>query len=311
MLKNVLLSLAFCVSFGSGPFALGQPAEKEEAGPDIVMPASSAAALERLKTETDELKAKRAPEPERTATQGAALRSARGLIEGEPLTRNGIPFYEEWTIRAGVARLRLPARPGWGSVNPNTPFFNLLANGGRPGEHLTSVLVNRDFIAATRTKYINYFMQVWVPQEFAFKLMTLGSFEAFKTKLQAEAVAEREKLVKRDDFLTFEDYLNFKFGRDEAVESFVDGFMVRAVDEPDLVIYFAASEFRYEGPRSDVVEPMILTVCYALVNDKLIRIDTKRIYGSQEDIPVLLADTKAFVVDMRQLNDLQENRPRR
>ncbi len=311
MEKNVVQPLVFCLLLCCVALVGGEPAEGESPEREIVMPSSSAAALERVQTEAEELKSRRGPEPATTATQGSAVRTARNLVEGNVLSRNGVAYYEEWTIRAGVARLRLPARPGWGSVNANTPFFEQLANGGSPGEHLTTVLVNRDFVAASRSKYVNYFMQVWVPQEYAFKLMTLGSFAAFKSNLQAEAVAQREKLVRREEFATFEDYLNFKFGRDEAVESFVDGFMVRAVDEPDLVIYFAASEFRFGGGSVDWVDPMILTVCYALVNEKLIRIDTKRMYGSEEDIPVLLAETKAFVLAMRQLNDLQESRPRR
>lgn len=305
------LSLMALLFLDVAPRQLAAQTDADSAEDDIVMPDSAAQALERVKQEAEKVKERERSEPQGPVNFGIPVRSARGTLNGDALKRNGIDYIEDWTIRAGVTRLRLPAREGWESVNPNAAFFQQLANSGVPGEFLASVLINRSYLVASRSKYVNFFMEIRVPQEFAFTLMTPDSFAAFKEEVQENTVKTRKRFLKRDDFLDFDDYMNFKFGHDEKVDEFVDGFMVRALDEPDMVIYFATSEFIYSGPKGDTIEPMITTVCYALVNDKLLRIDVKRVFAGEEDIPILLAATKAFVQDMRRLNGLSDDQRRR
>ncbi len=297
---------AMLVLAQSAPSQPQSPADDAEE--PIEMPASSDQALERMKEEVAEQKKKRPPEPRGPVSFGVPVRSASSRESGDALRRNGVEFVEDWTIRAGVTRLRIPARNGWIAVSPNSAFFSQQVEAGTPGEHLALLLVNKAYVTASKSKYVNFYSEIRVPQEYAFKLMTPASFAPFKAGIQEAAVETRMRLIQRDDFEDFDDYLNFKFGRDEAVDSFVDGFMVRAIDEPDLVIYFATSEFVYDGPREDTVEPMMVTVCYALVNEKLIRYDTRRVFSGQDDIAVMLAETKAFISDMRRLNDLQERK---
>ena len=221
---------------------------------------------------------------------------------GTPIYRNEVPYYPGWTIRAGVMRLKLPANRHWRLVDPSSDFYRSQADTGATGDYLAAVLYSRGFMQLAKTKYVSYFSLIWIPRQYAFKEMDRVSFAVFKVVLQEESVAERKLKVDRLNFSNFEDYLNFKFGRDEEVSCFVDGFMIRAVEEDDLVMYFATSEFLYKGPRAEVVEPLILTVTYALVHGKLIRVDTKRLYRTREDISSLVTSSQIFIQDMRHLN---------
>ena len=236
----------------------------------------------------------------------ARLRVRNMPSAGDPVYRNGVPYYDEWTIRAGATRLRIPAYPSWRRVKPESEFFQQQAQTAIPGEHLASVLVDNGFREHARTRYASFYTSIWVPQEHAFELMSPESFATFKTELQEETVEARKRLIDREDFLDFDDYLNFKFGYDEKVNEFVDGFWMRAVDEEDVVVYFATSQFVYQTSREEIVDPMIMTIAYALVENKLLRVDMRRLYKGEDDIAALIAYAKLFVEDMRKLNTLSE-----
>ena len=259
-------------------------------------------------------------EPEKTALNRPAVLAqptiptrirlrSRGPIE--PLRKNGVPYYEEWTLRAGASKLKIPAYQGWVATNANSQFFKLHQSRALVGDQLVAAILSRDFIKAMKTKYISFFKLIWVPQEYAFTLMTPETFAEFKEEIQEEVVAQRKELVKREDFVDFEDYLNFKFGHDEKVEDLVDGFLIRVLDDKDMVVYFVFSEFRFEGEKDRYVEPMIATITYALVHQKLLRIDIKRLFIDEDDVPSLVDYSARFVEDMRRLNALSQNKRRR
>lgn len=273
--------------------------------------ASSEAALARAREAAAESAAERERNPQVPPSATARLRVRNRASAGDPVYRNGVPYYDEWTIRAGASRLRLPAYPGWESVSPNSEFYRQQSQSGAPGEHLAAVLTNKQFTSAAKTKYVSFYSLIWVPQEHAFSLMFPESFAHFKDALQEETIATRKRLIARDDFKDFDDYLNFKFGNDEAVDDFVDGFWVRAVDEADTVIYFATSQFVYQTPRTEIVDSMIMTVSYALVENKLVRVDMKRLYTSEDDIAALIAFTQLFLKDFRNVNGLGGKRGQR
>lgn len=301
-LQRVLVIAAFAM--GIGGVCVGQ---------DVADSSAAGAALDRARAEAASKGESSAVARLRSRDRSVVSRVRYGRgNEGDPIFRNGVPYYEGWKVQAGVTLLKLPAYPYWESVKAGTDFFRVQSAVGVKGDHLEFAMLDRGFMRAVRTRYVSNFTLVWVPQEHAFKQMTLATFSNFKEKLQAEAVAERKLKVKRSDFEDFEDYLNFKFGHDEKVASFVDGFMIRALEAENLVMYFATSEFIFEGKRGrKVVDPMIMTVTYALVNSKLIRVDMKRLFQDAEDVAVLVAFSEQYVNDMRRLNALSTaKRPR-
>ncbi len=247
---------------------------------------------------------------ERVQTQGTRLRR-RSAIEGvDPIYRHGIAYFEEWTIRAGALKLRVPAYYGWEGVKPTSDFYQTQAKTGVPGELLVLPIANRDFVRATRSKYVNNFGLIWVPQEHAFTSMTADSFRPVKEELKQTIIEARRTTVDRDDFWEFDDYIAFKKGNDESVEEFQNGYWFRAIDDPDIVTYFATSEFVFQTKREEIRQPMIQTMTYALVRGKLLRFDFKRLYLSDEDAVQLINFTRQFVSDMKAVNGLSERKIR-
>lgn len=301
------LQLGCCaLALLEGPvrFSFGQ---EQSVDVEALSSSSSEAALERVNSEVTSGGGARDETPRSAA--GIRVRRRSTLGTADPIYRNGVPYYDEWTIRAGAQRLRLPAYAGWQGVNPSSEFYELQANSGKEGHHLAAALIDQRFVRASRSKYVNSLALVWVPQTHAFQDMTQASFDEYKGKLKEEIVERRKQLVKREDFLDFEDYIAFKFGEDEKVDEFVDGFMVRAAETESLVTYFATSEFLYQAARTEIRQPMIMTVTYALVQGKLLRFDFKRLFTSDEDVLSLIAFSQQFVADMRTLNGLSDYKP--
>ncbi len=228
----------------------------------------------------------------------------------DPIYRHGIAYFDEWTIRAGALKLRVPAYFGWEGVKPSSDFYQAQAQTGLPGELLVLPMTNRDFVRSTRSKYVNNFGLIWVPQEYAFTSMTAESFEPVKEAVKQRIVNERRARIDRDDFWEFDDYIAFKKGQDEQVDEFQNGYWFRAIDEPDMVTYLAISEFVFQTNREEIRQPMIQTMSYALVRGKLLRFDFKKLYMSDEDAVQLLNFTRQFVTDMRVVNGLSERKVR-
>ncbi|EDY84908.1 hypothetical protein VDG1235_4542 [Verrucomicrobiia bacterium DG1235] len=269
------------------------------------MNAAAEAALSRVAQDVEE-RGVESREPVRVLP----VRRRSTVGTSDPVYRHGVAYHDEWTIRAGALKLRVPAYLGWRGVKANSEFYALQARSGVPGEHLALAITNAQFVRATRSKYVNEFGLIWVPQESAFLSMTGASFSEFKETLRQRIVEDRRKVVDRDDFMEFEDYIDFKQGRDEEVDEFLDGYFFRAMDEPDLVMYFSTSEFVYQTSRQEIRQPMIMTVTYALVRGKLLRFDFRRLFLSDEDAVELVSFTKRFVEDMRTLNGLSERKLR-
>ncbi len=247
---------------------------------------------------------------DRVQTQGVRLRRRSSMGAIDPIYRNGIAYFDEWTIRAGALKLRVPAYFGWDAVKPSSDFYQIQARSGVPGELLVLPLTNRDFVKATRSKYVNNFGLIWVPQEYAFTSMTAESFEPVKEAVKERIVEERRERLDREDFLEFDDYIAFKKGQDEKVAEFQNGYWFRAIDEPEMVTYFAISEFVFQSSREEIRQPMIQTMTYALVRGKLLRFDFKKLYLTDEDAVQLLTFTRRFVADMRDVNGMSERKVR-
>ncbi len=247
---------------------------------------------------------------ERSQNQGARLRRRSALRAIDPIYRHGIAYFDEWTIRAGALKLRVPAYHGWEGIKASSDFYRAQAQMGVPGELLVLPITNRDFVRSTRSKYVNNFGLIWVPQEYAFTSMTEEAFAPVKELVKERIVAERRKSLDREDFWEFDDYIAFKKGNDERVKEFQNGYWFRAIDEPDMVTYIAVSEFVFQTNREEIRQPMIETMTYALVRGKLLRFDFKKLHLSDEDAAQLISFTRQFVEDMRVVNGLSERKLR-
>lgn len=247
---------------------------------------------------------------QRTQTQGTKFRRQSTLWTEEPIFRHGVAYFDEWTIQAGAMKLRVPAYQGWEGVKATSDFYQEQARTGLPGELLVLPIANREFVRATRSKYVNNFGLIWVPQDYAFTSMTSESFAPVKEKVKADIVAERRATTDREDFWEYSDYIAFRKGKDESVGEFQNGYWFRAIDEPDIVTYFATSEFVFQTNREEMRQPMIMTMTYALVRGKLLRFDFKRLYLSDEDAIQLISFTRRFVEDMRAVNGMSERKIR-
>ncbi|MBC2606533.1 hypothetical protein [Pelagicoccus albus] len=272
---------------------------------DEAMSGAAEAALARVAQDAE----KRGVDKRSPASTSQVRRKAR-VGTSDPIYRHGIPYYDEWTIRAGALKLRVPAYPGWEAVKAGTEFYYSQASNGKPGEHLALPIMNSDFVRGTRSKYVNNFGLVWVPQEHAFTSMTPERFAVVKDTLKSQLVEDRKMRVEREDFWEFEDYLAFKKGNDESVEESLNGYWFRANEEEDIITYFAISEFVFQTPREELRQPMIETMSYALVRGKLLRIDFKRLFLSDEDVSQLLNFTRTFIQDMRAVNGISERKIR-
>ncbi|MBK1876935.1 hypothetical protein [Pelagicoccus mobilis] len=281
--------------------------EAQEEAPEVdkALEAAAEAALARVEADAEKRGVR-----ERRSVAGMKVRGRHKVGTEDPVYRSGVPYFEEWTIRAGAMKLRVPAYLGWQAVKPNSDFYLAQSKTGRQGELLVLPLMFSDFVRATRSKYVNYFGLLWVPQETAFQSLGNSSFAGFKAELQNDMVVDRKRLVGRDDFWDFEDYMAFRKGRDEDLEESLDGYWLKALDEPDLVSYFATSEFVFVSSRGEQRQPMIQTMTYALVRGKLLRFDFKRLHFSDEDAVELIKFTKDFVEDMRIVNGLSERKIR-
>lgn len=289
--RLTLLLLAAATAGSTGSFAQDENSD--------LMEASAEAALARVAQDAEQRGVN-----ERVQVPAMRVRRRATIGTEDPKYRNGVTYYDEWTIRAGALKLRVPAYYGWEGVSENSDFYRSQAHGGVPGEHLALPITNQDFIRASRSKYINNFGLIWVPQEYAFSSLAPTNFTTIKDKLKADIVAERELRLDRDDFWEYGDYIAFKKGQDDSVNEFLDGYWMRAIDEPELVTYFATSSFVFQTTREEIRQPMIMTMTYALVHGKLLRFDFKRLYLSDEDSVQLIEFTRRFVEDMRRLNDL-------
>jgi len=253
-----------------------------------------------------------APSREKRLESARALPIRRKAKIGvsDPITRSGVSYFEEWTLRAGAKKLRVPAYFGWTGVRTESDFYFSQLPQGEPGEHLALAMVNSEYVKASRSRFVNYYGLIWVPQDSAFLSMTGLAFASFKEEIQQDIVEDRRRRVRRSDFRDFGDYLDFKKGLDERVAEPLPGYLLKAVDEPDLVMYFAVSEFVYEGRREEVRQPMIMTIAYALVRGKLLRFDFRRLYTADEDAVALVAFTQKFISDMRKVNGFSERKLR-
>ena len=222
--------------------------------------------------------------------------------QGHVLYRGDTPYIRDWSFRSGVVEINVPAYDGWVNVTKKKDLYLDFAGQGVLGQTLSGVYVNTRYIRATNSNYINFYALAWVPERFAYKRFTPEKFAPIKEKLHGELVAVRRETTEREDFRSFDDYLNFKFGKDEELEEFVDGRMIKATEGDDFVTYFFTSEFLIRDEKSPMTEPMLGTTTFGLARGKLIRFDIRMAYRSRDDVSRILEFTRQYFDDLQRVN---------
>ncbi len=234
------------------------------------------------------------------------LEFERKLLGNGLKSRDGTAFRDEWSFKSGVTNLNTPYYDGWVNLIRQKGAFEDFSEGTDPNDLLVGILVNRNYVEATDSDYINFYSLVWVPQDFAYSLFSQRNFDAYKTALREQMVVQRKVIANRDDFETFEDYVRFKFGRDEEMESFADGYMIEASESDDHLTYFFTFEATRQGKKDQVVASMVGTLSHFLVRDKLIKLETRMEYNSIDDVSRVLEFSDRFRQDFVKVNSIQQ-----
>ncbi len=225
--------------------------------------------------------------------------------------KNGVAIRKSWSFRSGVTELYPPYYDGWRNGKTVKGLYENYLDQGEPGYTLSSVVYNERYFKQTGGEFVNYYSLVWVPEAYAFSLYTPSSFNKFKETVRGRIHEARLQYAERDRFETFQDYMAFKFGRDEEMENFVDGYWIEAMDSDEHLTFFFTSEFtEIRGRKKKVafVRPLIATATYMVIRNKLLRLDVVKEFDGQDDIPALLDFTDTLRRDMKRANRPGETR---
>ncbi len=218
--------------------------------------------------------------------------------------KGGVVYRKSWAFRTGVTQLYPPLYDGWKNGKDVKGLYEDYADEGEPGYTLSSITYNDRFYQQTGAEFVNFFSLVWVPEAYAFSVFTNRSFETFKDTLRQRIIDARKQYADRDRFETFQDYIAFKFGRDDEMENFVDRYWIEANEGSGHLTYFYTSEFSgIKGKKNEAfTRPLIATATYMIVRNKLLRMDVVKEYDGQDEISILLEFTDKIRRDMIAVN---------
>jgi len=318
----------FCISFSTTGLSQENGSEAAESEPVLGSAESAAESETDLEADVSDAEGATGGEAEDELEKEAVVRRSRSLgmneltgrerrqlermlsKQGPVLYRGEVPYIREWSFRSGVAELNVPAYDGWINVTKNRDLYVEFAGQGVPGQTLSGVFVNQRYISRTQSSYINFYVTAWVPERHAFKIFSPEAFAPIKETLQDELIEVRQNTVQREEFDSFDDYLNFKFGRDEAVENFVDGRLIKASEDDDFVTYFFTSEFFVQDEKSPLFEPMVGTTTFGLVRGKLVRFDVRMAYRGRDDVARILEFAQQYFEDLKRVNGVAVSKRR-
>ncbi len=240
-------------------------------------------------------------------TPAERVRMQRNMGDIDIYSKDNVAYRKSWGFRTGVTSLYPPFYEGWEDGRKVKGFVEELSAEGEPGYTLSCVTFNKNFYKQTGGEFINFFTRIWVPEQYAFSLFTPTSFERIKAGVREGIVRARKEYADRDQFETFNDYIAFKFGRDDEIDNFVDGFWIEANEGDEHLTYFYTSEFLVNNKKGAFVRPLIATTTYAIVRNKLLQIDIVKAYDARDDVPRLLEFTERFRKDMVVVNQHGES----
>ncbi len=234
-------------------------------------------------------------------------------LEGDDrFTKNGVEYRKQWGFRAGTARLYPPLYIGWENGIEVKGLYEEYAAKGEAGYTLSSIFYNTRYFKDTGSEFVNNFVLLWVPERYAFSLYDESSFQGFKDSVKENIIKARKQYADREKFESFDDYIAFKFGRDEEMEDFVDGYWIVADENDYRLTYFYTSEFVGTEKRNKQAfkRPLIATTSYMLVRNKVLKMDIVKEFDGRDDIPVLLQFTANLHRDLVLINRYEPSRSR-
>lgn len=235
-----------------------------------------------------------------------SLKEVKSGLVGLERKRNGITFYEYSSFKIGVTELDVPGYDGWVDLASNEKVRPLFADKGKAGERLESILVLKpDKKRATVADISKFYSLIWVPEAYEFKLFSPSSFNRLKQEIREKILVERKTTANRDDFESFDDYINYKFGADDQLTEVKDGVLIEIASKDELMSHFYTSTLRIGSGKSFEEHRQVTTTTLALVRDKLVRIEFHKIYYSDDDITLLLDIGEQFVEDFRRVNEVK------
>ncbi len=257
---------------------------------------------EKLATETKSLEKTRKARSGKGLSKEEQLEWEKKLLGNDLKHRGDVAYLQQWSFKSGVTRLNTPYYDGWINLIRQKGAIEDFSEGGDPNDLLAGVLVNKNYVEASGSDFINFYSLVWVPQDYAFSLFSQSNFDNYKSALREYMIDQRKLLANRDDFESFDDYIRFKFGRDEEMESFADGYMIEASESDGHLTYFFTFEARRKDKKQEFVSSMVGTLSYFLVRNKLIKVETRMEYNSIDDISRILEFSDRFREDFVLVN---------
>lgn len=255
-----------------------------------------------------------ASEVKKPDSKAAPKKAIRIPLEGDDrFTKNGVEYRKRWGFRAGAARLYPPLYSGWESGMEVKGLYEEYVAKGEAGYTLSSLFYNERYFRDTGSEFVNNFVLLWVPERYAFSLFDESAFEAFKNSIKESIIEARKEYADREKFESFDDYIAFKFGRDEEMEDFVDGYWIVADENDYRLTYFFTSEFIGTEKRSKQAfkRPLIATTSYMLVRNKVLKMDVVKEFDGRDDIQILLQFTANLHRDLELINRYEPSRERR
>ncbi|HCR30949.1 MAG TPA: hypothetical protein DIV79_13130 [Opitutae bacterium] len=291
--------------FAAGPIeSIGQSADSADQPLDV-------------SGQTENGSQERVPEEPKAQDRQKKLEPKKAIripLEGDDrFTKNGVEYRKQWGFKAGVARLYPPLYSGWENGLEVKGLYEEYAAKGEAGYTLSSIFYNQRYFEETGSEFVNNFVLLWVPERYAFSVFNEVNFEAFKNTIKENIIEARKQYADREKFESFDDYIAFKFGRDEEMEDFVDGYWIVAEENDFRLTYFYTSEFIGSEKRSKQAfkRPLIATTSYMLVRNKVLKMGIVKEFDGRDDIPILLQFTANLHRDLELVNRYEPSRSRR
>ena len=254
------------------------------------------------------------PKKQERQKKSEPRKAIRIPLEGDDrFTKNGVEYRKQWGFKAGVTRLYPPLYSGWDNGTKVKGLYEEYAAKGEAGYTLSSIFYNQRYFKETGSEFVNNFVLLWVPERYAFSVFNENNFEAFKNSIKENIIDARKEYADREKFESFDDYIAFKFGRDEEMEDFVDGYWIVADENDYRLTYFYTSEFVGSDNRDKQAfkRPLIATTSYMLVRNKVLKMDIVKEFDGRDDIPILLQFTANLHRDLELVNRYEPSRSSR
>lgn len=228
------------------------------------------------------------------------------LVGRDIYERDGIFFHKEWSFKVGVTQLNVPAAKGWANAlqfkDADKDYKKFL----KLGDRLEGAFVPADSIRTRRLEnFGDFIIIVSVPSSYEYAKYNQSSFEKLKETLKEELAEERKDLAEREHFENFDDYVRYRYGDDEDLDTFVDGYRILAVEDDNSISYYFNTHLRVADRKSTLLKNQSVTTSIILVRGKLIKVDIRMTIYDGDTYSRLISFTRQYIDWMGLVNEGQ------